>query len=555
MHRRLSRSLALACALLAVGLAACSADKETTVLFSHGVASGDPLTDRVILWTRATVSKSDTPVTLKWQVARDAAFADVVASGAVEATAATDYTVKVDATGLSAGTSYNYRFTHDAQVSPVGKTKTLPTGAVSQVKMAVFSCANYPAGFFNAYADAANEPGLDLAIHLGDTIYEYGQGGFASATAAAMGRLVDPAGETVSLSDYRRRHAQYRTDPDMQALMATVPFVVVWDDHEVANDAWTGGAENHDPATQGDYLARRASAMQAFHEWMPTRLPDPAHPDVIYRSFDFGTLASLHMLDTRHIGRDKQLAITSYFNADGSFDEARFTTDMSNPARQLLGATQTAWLQGKLATSTATWQLLGQQVVMGRMNVPVPIATRQVTVTQYSAIALKAATAPGSLTAAELLILNAPSIPYNLDAWDGYMAARETVLGTARALDRNLVVLSGDTHNAWGNDLDDLAGNKVGVELAGAGVTSPGLEAVFTADDPALLAAGITQLIGPLVYADTSRRGWLLVTATPAQVTGDWRFVSTVASRTYISSSGKVLKVLPGATGRRLVAP
>jgi alkaline phosphatase D len=553
MHRRLSRLLALACALLATGLTAC-ADKETTVRFSHGVASGDPLTDRVILWTRATPWKSG-PVTLQWQVAKDSGFADVVASGSVVASAETDYTAKVDAIGLTAGTSYSYRFTHDSQVSAVGRTKTLPTGAVSQVKLAVFSCANYPAGYFNVYADAAKEPGLDLAVHLGDTIYEYGQGGFASADAAALGRLVDPVGETVSLSDYRRRHAQYHSDPDLQALLATVPFVVVWDDHEVANDAWTGGAENHDPSTQGDYQARRASAMQAFHEWMPTRLPDPAHPEIIYRSFDFGTLASLHMLDTRHIGRDQQLNIASYFGATGAFDTTRFTTDMGNPARQLLGATQTTWLQGKLAASTATWQLLGQQVVMGRMNVPVPIATQQVTVTQYAAIAQKAATDPTSLTAADLAILNAPSIPYNLDAWDGYVVARETVLGTARSLDKNLVVLSGDTHNAWGNDLDDLAGNKVGVELAGSSVSSPGLESVFTADDPALFAAGITQLIGPLVYADTSRRGWLLVTATPTQVTGDWRFVSTVTSRTYTSSSGKVLKVLPGATGRRLVAP
>jgi alkaline phosphatase D len=551
MHRRLSRLFALACALLATGLTAC-AEKEATVLFSHGVASGDPLTDRVILWTRATPSKSGA-VTLQWQVAKDSGFADVVASGSVVASAETDYTAKVDATGLTAATPYYYRFNHDRQASPVGRTKTLPTGAVSQVKLAVFSCANYPAGFFNVYADAANEPGLDLAVHLGDTIYEYGQGGFASADAAALGRLVDPAGETVSLSDYRRRHAQYRTDPDLQALLAAVPFVVVWDDHEVANNAWTGGAENHNPATQGDYQARRASAFQAFHEWMPTRLPDPAHPEIIYRSFDFGTLASLHMLDTRHIGRDQQLDINSYFGAGGAFDTARFTTDMGNPARQLLGATQNTWLQGKLAASTATWQLLGQQVVMGRMNVPVPIATQQVTVTQYAAILQKAATDPTSLTAAEQAILAAPSIPYNLDAWDGYVAARETVLGTARSLDKNLVVLSGDTHNAWGNDLDDLAGNKVGVELAGSSVSSPGLESVFTADDPALFAAGITQLIGPLVYADTSRRGWLLVTATPTQVTGDWRFVSTVTSRTYTSSSGKVLKVLPGATGRRLV--
>jgi alkaline phosphatase D len=220
----------------------------------------------------------------------------------------------------------------------------------------------------------------------------------------------------------------------------------------------------------------------------------------------------------------------------------------------VLGAAQTTWLQGKLSASTATWQLLGQQVVMGRMNVPVPIALQQVTVAAYAAIAVKYFTNPGSLTAAELAIISAPSIPYNLDAWDGYVVPRETVLGMARAMDKNLVVLSGDTHNAWANNLDDLAKNKVGVEFAGASVTAPGLEEIFTADAPGAFAAGVTQLIPSLAYADTSRRGWLLITATPTEVTGDWRFVSTVKSRYYSSSSGKLLKVLPGAAGRRLVA-
>ncbi len=553
MRRPPRRLLALASVLLSVGLAACSSEKETTVSFAHGVASGDPLADRVILWTRAMPSRAEA-VTLDWQVASDQAFTAVVASGQVTTSAASDYTAKVDATGLAAGTRYFYRFRHGGEVSPVGRTKTLPTGAVSQVKLAVFSCSNYPAGYFNTYADAAGEPGLDLALHLGDTIYEYGQGKYASADAAALGRLVDPVGDLLTLSDYRRRYAQYRTDADLQAIMGVVPFVVVWDDHEVANDAWTGGAENHDPLTQGDYLVRRAAAIQAFNEWTPNRLPDPARPDKIYRSFDFGTLASLHMLDTRHIGRDKQLLIADYFKADGSFDTAGFTTAMGNPARQLLGAEQTTWLQGKLSASTATWQLLGQQVVMGRMNVPVPIALQQVTVAAYAAIAVKYFTNPGSLTAAELAIISAPSIPYNLDAWDGYVVPRETVLGMARAMDKNLVVLSGDTHNAWANDLDDLARNKVGVEFAGPGVSAPGLEEIFANDDPGAFAAGVTQLIPSLAYADTSRRGWMLITATPTEVTGDWRFVSTVKSRYYSSSSGKQLKVLPGAAGRRLVA-
>ena len=554
MSRSPAIRLALAAALLAGALAACSKEKATTVTFGHGVASGDPLADRVILWTHVAPSRPE-PVSVEWQVATSASFGTVVASGTATASADADYTVKVDASGLAAGTSYWYRFRHGDQVSPVGRTRTLPTGAVSQVKLAVFSCANYPAGYFNVYADAAGEPDLDVAVHLGDTIYEYARGQYASEQASALGRLVDPEGELLTLADYRRRHAQYRSDADLQALSAAVPFIVVWDDHEVANDAWTGGAQNHSPATEGDWAARRAAGMKAFHEWMPTRLADPAHPERIYRSFDFGGLASLHMLDTRHVGREQQVDINAFFDATGAFDAAGFVAAIGAPARQLLGAEQTTWLQGQLGTSSATWQLLGQQILMGRMNVPVPIALQQVTVTEYAALAQKAATDPASLTPAELAILQAPSIPYNLDAWDGYQAARETVLGTARALDKNLVVLSGDTHNAWGNDLDDLNGNPVAVELAGPGVSSPGFEEIFVNDDPELFAAGVTQLIGPLVYADTSRRGWLLVTATPTEVTGDWRYVSTVASRTYTSESGKVLKVLPGAGGRRLVAP
>ena len=353
------------------------------------------------------------------------------------------------------------------------------------------------------------------------------------------------------------RHAQYKTDPDLQALHAAAPMIAVWDDHEIANDTWATGAENHQSATEGSFAARKAAALQAYHEWMPTR---NAQPDLIYRSFNFGNLLALHMLDTRVVGRDEPADYTRFFTASG-FDAAGFTAAVGAPARQLMGGTQTQWLQQQMAASTATWQVLGQQVLMGRMNIPAPILVETiqpgagVTVSQYAAIVAKAQTAPATLTAAEKAILAQPSIPYNLDAWDGYQAARETVLGTARSLGKNLVVLSGDTHNAWANELADMGGNAVGVEFATSSVSSPGFEEYLPKENPAMLAGALQQLIAPLKYCDTSRRGYMLVTANATECRADWVYVSTITSRTYTASTDKSLKVLAGVSGRgRIVA-
>jgi alkaline phosphatase D len=535
-------------------LSACGGGGEdASIEFAHGVASGDPLATSVVLWTRVTPSDTGRAYALEAEVATDPGFATVVQRVAVTARGEADFTAKVDVTGLAPNTRYHYRFTwpEGGTRSPAGRTKTLPAGPVNQVRLAVFSCSNYPAGFFNAYADAAAQADLDAAVHLGDFIYEYSRTGYASQNAAALGRLSDPDAELITLSDYRRRHAQYRRDPDLQALAAAVPMIAVWDDHESANDAWRDGAENHQPG-DGDWTLRKSTAIRVWHEWMPTRVGlDPAKT---WRRFDFGTLLSLHMLDTRLAGRDRQLDIASYVGAGGSFDGARFVADVGNPSRQLLGVEQTAWLQAQLQGSTATWQVLGQQVLMGRMNIPAPVALQQISVGAYAALVQKAQTAPGTLTPQEQATLAAPSIPYNLDAWDGYAAARETVLGTARALDRNLVVLAGDTHNAWGNDLLDAQGNRCGVEFAAPSVSSPGFEAVFPNEDPLVFAASVEALIGPLQYADTSRRGYLLITATPTECRGDWRFVSTTQSRTHTAVTGRTLRVLPGAGGRALVA-
>lgn len=535
--------------IAAAGLPAQSA--ESPFAFLHGVASGDPLADRVVIWTRVTPREAGA-VPVFWEIALDGEFRRVLRRGRVLTGATRDFTVNVDVQGLPPDTALHYRFTAGPAVSPTGRTRTLPAGHVEQVKLAVFSCSNYPAGYFHAYREAAKRDDLFAAVHLGDYIYEYPRDGYASGDAAALGRLVDPGYEIIALPDYRRRYALYRTDPDLQALHARMPMIAVWDDHEVANDAWKDGAENHDPATEGSFAARRAAAIQAWLEWMPVRLSDPARPDRIYRSFQFGDLASLHMLDTRIIGRDRQLQYANYIGATG-FDAAAFAADMGNPARQLLGNEQLGWLSGRLAASSATWQILGQQVLMARMNIPAPLVLGQISFTAYSALLQKAATRPDLLTTSEKAVLAQPAIPYNLDAWDGYAVARETLFGTARALDRNLVVLAGDTHNAWASDLADLGGNAVGVEFATPGVSSPGLEEFFPLENPLAVAAGLTQIIGPLQYANTYQRGYVVVTATHTECSARWQFVSTVKSTGYTLVEGPAWKTLPGAANRRLL--
>jgi alkaline phosphatase D len=536
------------------------ADDGLSVRFAHGVASGDPLADRVILWTRASPSREAT-LQVDWELADDAGFATIVARGTVQTDAAADYTVKVDAAGLAAGSVYHYRFRHGTTTSPAGRTRTLPVGAVAQVRLAVFSCSNYPAGFFNVYAEAARMGGLDAAVHLGDYLYEYARGGYADELAAQLGRESLPATELLALVDYRARHAQYRSDPDLQALHAALPMIAVWDDHEISNDTWSGGAENHQPATEGEFAARRAAALRAYHEWMPVRLPDAAAPERLYRSFDFGTLLSLHMLDARVIARDEQLSLASYLDAAGNFDAAAFANDVGRPDRQLLGAAQTQWLQQQMQASAATWQVLGQQVLMGRMHVPAPVlfnlltgGAQGVTMEQYFALLQQAQAAPGTLTPEQQALLAQPALPYNLDAWDGYAAAREAVLGMAQALDKNLVVLAGDTHNAWASDLATAGGTAVGVEFATPAVSSPGFEAYLPDVPPQQLAGALQQLIGPLQWADTHRRGFMVVTATEADCRADWHFVDTVSSRSYAASLGQSLRMLPGAGNRTIVA-
>ncbi|MBK6472057.1 MAG: alkaline phosphatase D family protein [Betaproteobacteria bacterium] len=535
-------------------LSGCGDGDDAEPEFLYGVASGDPLADRVILWTHARFPGSDSPVRLQWEVAEDASFAALVATGEVTASSATGHTAKVDAAGLAPGRSYHYRFRAGGTRSPVGQTRTLPTTA-TEVKFAVFSCANYPAGYFNVYAEAARSD-AQYALHLGDYLYEYEAAGYASSGAAALGRSSQPSTELLTLADYRLRHAQYKSDPDAKTLHARMPMIAVWDDHEIANDAYKDGAENHDAATEGSWAARRAAALQAYHEWMPIRTG--TDPTRIYRSFDFGSLLSLHMLDTRLLGRDKQVDIAELAGLAGPAAQAAATAAFSSPTRQMLGSEQLTWLQGRMSASSATWQVLGQQVLMGRMEFPVSVLSAlNNTDTSPAAVAAGTAAVTAYLTAkatpaaqrtpAQAALMNPalnPLLGYNLDAWDGYLAARETLLGTALQLRKKLVTLAGDTHNAWHSSLTlkglanpALAGVKVGQEFATSSVSSPGLESYLALPSPQLKAI-FEGVVDDLMWIDPSRRGFLKMTFTATSAKGEWVFVDTITNRSYQASVG-----------------
>ncbi|GGZ37656.1 alkaline phosphatase D family protein [Shewanella chilikensis] len=563
-------------AVLSYGLMGCSSDNDDNTVaadFLHGVASGDPTQDAVIIWTRVTPQTAG-DVRVSWQVSRDGAFSDLVTTGEMVTNAERDYTVKVDAIGLESGSRYFYRFMTGDKTSTVGMTKTLPEGAVDSVKLAVMSCANFPAGYFNVYELAAQRDDLDAMLHLGDYIYEYGRGGYASEHAAELGREVLPAGELLSLSDYRTRYGQYRGDASLQKLHAKLPFITVWDDHEVANDTWKDGAENHNQG-EGDFDARKQAALQAYFEWLPIRPWREGNHEEIYRSFSFGDLLDLHMLDTRVLARDKQLDYGNYLDsATGAFNDQQFLADVTDTQRTLLGQTQLLWLQGKLLQSSAKWQLLGQQILMGRMMLPAAIATQQLPIPQFAELAAlaqlaaRAQAGDPTLTQAELTYLAAnqakltpevlallqlPSIPYNLDAWDGYAYEREVVLATARASGKNLVVIAGDTHNAWANDLKDKDGNMVGVEFATSSVSSPGLEYYLNLPPEQIPAteAAVVGLVDDLKYANLLNRGYMTLTFSSEEVVSEWFYVDSILSKDFTEAEERraIARSLDGKPG------
>ncbi len=550
-----------ALALLGAGAAAApvgaQATKIASVAYEHGVASGDPLQDRIVFWTRITYRGGGTSIAGKLLVAPTA---DLKGARSVEAlsSAERDWTVKVDVGGLKPNTDYFYAFEFDGRRSPVGRTRTLPAGATKDVVLAVASCSLYPAGYFNAYGAIAKLDRVDAVLHLGDYIYEYGAapGDYGMSSPTAAKRTPQPPHEILTLADYRTRHALYKADAQLQAAHARAPWIVVWDDHETANDSWTGGAENHNPDKgEGDWAVRKAAALKAYYEWMPIREPVAGGlPEAINRSFRFGDLASLIMIETRLTARDKAIDYDAQTlpTVDGKPDFAHFMKVWRDPSRKLLGERQEQWLAAELDRSVKAgeaWQVLGNQIVMARVCAPnLPAVMGDKAWNELFAKLPDYAKQPVMQAAA----LSAVDVPTNLDSWDGYPVQRERVYDMFKAARARPVVLAGDSHSFWANELwDDGRKSRVAVEFGTTGITSPGFEDILVG---APLGAALVQRNPEVKYANSAAKGFVLLTLTRTEAKAQMMAVSTIHAEDYTVSALKTFVATAGDGGAGLAA-
>lgn len=449
-------------------------------VFAHGVASGDPLPDSVILWTRVSPSTAAT-ADVHYRVFRDPGLSDCAVGGTVTTDASKDFTVKVDVKGLEAGTTYYYRFYALGRESPVGRTRTAPTGAVDRLRFAVVSCSSLAHGYFHVYSRVAERADLDAIVHLGDYIYEYATGSYGSV------RAYEPPNEIINLGDYRTRYAQYRRDEALQEAHRQHPMIAVWDDHEVADNSWKTGALNHDPATEGDYQVRRQNALQAYLEWMPIRGGEDGK---IWRTLRYGDLAELVMLDTRLWGRDSVV------------DAVVGPLLPPDPSRSLLGDDQATWLEERLTSSTSQWKVVGQQVMISLLRIDASIAAN-------------------------------PN-----DQWQGYTSSRTRFLEFVRdSGTKDVVVLTGDIHSSWASEvpLDPLVAGSydpatsqgsILVEFVTPAVTSPGLSGFTSVIDAA-------RPFNPgIKFVDLEKRGYIVLDVTAERTQAAWFWVDDIVSPT-----------------------
>lgn len=449
--------------------------------FYHGVASGDPTQNSVIIWTRLTTNESNP--TIEWQVATDTLMQHVIKSGSTNTSIEKDFTVKIDVTDLQPNTFYFYEFKYANKYSLRGRTKTLPAGNVDKLRFAVVSCASFPHGYFNVYQAINQRNDVDAVIHLGDYIYEYGQNEYGNV------RVPDPTHEILNLADYRIRHSMYKLDSMLMRLHQQFPFFTVWDDHEFADNSYTDGAENHTPATEGPWSVRKSAAMEAYSEWMPIRSVDTTTNHIkIYRKYSIGTLADLFFLDTRITARKQQTIVASLTGNDDS-------------THYLLGPEQFDWLKNGLKNSTATWKIIGQQVMLSPFKVF--------------------------------------GIAFNDDQWDGYPSERKRFFNMINDNNiNNLVVMTGDIHSAWANDLPfgrvpynfRTGAGSAGVEFITTAVTSPGIPLTGILGNITKDAFGrlVTDNNPNTKHNDFVNRGFYIIDFTPQRTQTDFYNIETI---------------------------
>ena len=528
-------------------------EPETTTLdlieFNYGVASGDPLATKVIIWTHAKYNNLDNDVYLKYEVSLDKFFSKIVKSEVVSTNKSIDFTLKVDVIGLETNTNYYYRFINindEKNTSPIGRTKTIPDfeTEVDSINFAVVSCSQFTRGYFNVYQDIGRQDNLNAVIHLGDYIYEYGIDGTYNDYGRPLSepRKPNPINECLTLDDYRKRHAQSKTDTDSQYMLSRHPIIAIWDDHEISDNSWEFGSEYENPGIE--YMIRKENAIKAYYEWMPIR--ENSDPHIIFRTFDFGNILSLHMLDTRHYRRDKQVTIQELLT-----DPTKYREILYSPNRKLLGPTQLEWLKEQMLKSKNKWQVLGNQVIMAKTLLPVSILiniNNEILLLESITNYITALNTPPEFRTPEQNALLNPEINplygYNLDAWDGYPAEREKLYNIIEELDKNVIVLSGDSHNSWYNYLTDNNNKLIAKELAVTSVTSRGFETDLPNIPPVELEKLFETLFPDVKWIDTYRRGYLISTYTKEKVVSDWKFIDNINNMYYSESKPSHLETI-----------
>lgn len=494
--------------------------------FRHGVASGDPDATGVVLWTR--VSGRQGAVNGTWELSDTPDFAQVLKTGPFATDAGRDWTVKVLATGLAPGGIYYYRFRLGDAVSPLGRARTLPQGRLDRLGLALMTCSNYAFGHFNAYDAIARDADVDFVLHTGDYIYEYGgKDGWGADVARRIGRVHDPLHEIVSLADYRTRHAQYKTDAGSQAMHANHTLLACWDDHESANNPWTGGAQNHQPETEGDWATRRAASIQAYYEWMPVREPEWLARKGLtrmqfWRGYSFGDLATLHTLETRHTARAKQIEYLDYAETITDAASARlFKQDvLGAPGRRILSPECEADLEAALARSVKAgqpWRVIGCPMVIARVDVP-DVAKLGIVPDPSARLAAAKSREELAKLAADPAVAIAWKGRFNLpdytDAWGGYPWARERLYDLSRRAGAgDLVFLSGDSHSFWVNRLADDKDRPAGIEFGAAGISSPGdfVDSGFGDATARALDKAYADHIPEVTWTDNMHQGYVRV--------------------------------------------